>query len=173
MSRLGFVPAERVFPSVKQEALHFGWRGGTTRDMMVDADILLIAMVQLAEGVKNLIGERGANAVLRDAGRHSGAKLLESLIGKLPETVDKEEALNRTCLIMEEEGFAKSLKKEDGKIVVEEDIFSDAVEGDITKSPIVYFFIGLVEGFVQFMSEEKAVLKPESVEKGKFVFSYS
>jgi hypothetical protein len=140
---------------------------------MVDSDILLIAMVQLAEGVKNLIGERGANAVLRDAGRHSGAKLLESLIGHLPEVLDKEEALRRTCMILEEEGFAKSIRIENGNIVVEEDIFSDAVEGDINKSSIVYFFIGLVEGFVKFMSEDKAILKPESIEKGRFVFSYT
>ncbi len=140
---------------------------------MIDPDILLIATVQLAEGVKNLIGEKGANAVLRDAGRHSGAKLLESLIGHLPEVLDKEEALRRTCMILEEEGFAKSLSKEEGQVVVEGDIFSDAVEGEIEKSPIVYFFIGLIEGFVQFMSEEKAILKPNSIEKGKFVFSYS
>ena len=138
---------------------------------MIDPDILLIATVQLAEGVKNLIGEKGANAVLRDAGRHSGAKLLESLIGHLPEVLDKEEALRRTCMILEEEGFAKSLSKEEGQVVVEGDIFSDAVEGEIEKSPIVYFFIGLIEGFVQFMSEEKAILKPSTIEKDKFVFS--
>jgi len=56
---------------------------------MVDPDILVISMVELIEGVRNLIGDKGANAVLRDAGRHSGPKLLESLIGHLPEVLDK------------------------------------------------------------------------------------
>ncbi len=140
---------------------------------MVDPDILLIAMVELTEGVKNLIGDRGANAVLRDAGRHSGPRLLESLIGKLPEVLDKEEALRRTCMLLEELGFAKKLYTQDSKIIVEEDIFSDAVRTDIKESPVVYFFMGLIEGFVQFMSEDKIILTPQDIEKGKFVFSYS
>ncbi len=141
---------------------------------MIDPDILLIAMVELTEGVRNLIGDRGANAVLRDAGRHSGPKLLESLIGHLPEVLDKEEALRRSCMLIEELGFAKKVSKEDGKIVVEDDIFSDAMRNEeIGKSPIIYFFMGLIEGFVQFMSEDKVVLSPEEIKKGRFVFAYS
>ena len=141
---------------------------------MIDPDILLIAMVELTEGVRNLIGDRGANAVLRDAGRHSGPKLLESLIGHLPEVLDKEEALRRSCMLIEELGFAKKVSKEDGKIVVEDDIFSDAMRSEeIGKSPIIYFFMGLIEGFVQFMSEDKAILSPEEIKKGRFVFTYS
>ncbi len=141
---------------------------------MVDPDILLIAMVELTEGVRNLIGDKGANAVLRDAGRHSGPRLLESLIGSLPEQYDKSKAVITACSMLEEFGFAKRVAEEGGKIVVENDIFSDAIrEEEISKSPIVYFFMGLIEGFVQFMSEEKVVLSPDSVEKGKFVFSYS
>ncbi|NPA42003.1 MAG: hypothetical protein GXO18_06995 [Aquificae bacterium] len=141
---------------------------------MVDSDILLIAMVELIEGVKNLIGDRGANAVLRDAGRHSGPRLLESLIGHLPETYDKEKALTTACSMLEELGFAKKVEKGEGEIVVIEDIFSDAVrEEDMSKSPVVYFLVGLIEGFVQFMSDEKAILTPKEVQKGKMVFSYS
>ncbi|MDQ7038150.1 MAG: hypothetical protein Q9N26_02975 [Aquificota bacterium] len=141
---------------------------------MVDPDILLIAIVEMIEGVKNLIGDKGANAVLRDAGRHSGPRLLESLIGKLPEVLDKEEALRRACMMLEELGFAKKVVKEDGKITVENDIFSDAIrEETIDKSPVIYFFMGLLEGFVQFMSEDKVVLTPQDIQKGRFVFSYS
>lgn len=94
---------------------------------MVDSDILLVAFVDAIEGVKGLIGERGAGAVLREAGRHSGPKLLESLIGKLPEVIDK-------------------------------------------NTTVVHFLAGLVEGFVQFMSEEKAVVKPVKAEKGYIEF---
>ncbi len=141
---------------------------------MVDPDILLIAMVELIEGVKNLIGDKGANAVLRDAGRHSGPRLLESLIGHLPEVLGKDEALRRTCMMLEELGFAKRVVKEDGKITVENDIFSDAVRAeDIQKSPVIYFLMGLIEGFVQFMSNDKVVLSPQNIQKGMFVFSYS
>ncbi len=141
---------------------------------MVDPDILLIAMVELIEGVRNLIGDKGANAVLRDAGRHSGPKLLESLIGHLPEVLSKEEAVRRTCMMLEELGFAKKVDKDNSSIVVQEDIFSDAIRAeDIQRSPIIYFLMGLIEGFVQFMSEDKVVLSPKEIEKGKFVFSYS
>ncbi len=141
---------------------------------MVDSDILLIAMVELIEGVKNLIGDRGANAVLRDAGRHSGPRLLESLIGHLPEKYDKEKALSTACSMLEELGFAKQVEKGEGQVKIVEDIFSDAVrEEDISRSPVVYFLIGLIEGFVQFMSDDKVVLSPEHIQKGNMVFSYS
>ena len=140
----------------------------------MDPDILLIAMVELIEGVKNLIGDKGANAVLRDAGRHSGPRLLESLIGKLPEVLDKEEAVRRTCMMLEELGFAKKIEKENGTIRVQGDIFSDAVRSEnMEDSPVVYFLIGLIEGFVQFMSEDKIVLMPKEIKKGDMVFSYS
>ncbi|RLJ70617.1 hypothetical protein BCF55_0894 [Hydrogenivirga caldilitoris] len=141
---------------------------------MVDPDILLIAMVELIEGVRNLIGDKGANAVLRDAGRHSGPKLLESLIGHLPEVLEREEALRRTCMLLEELGFAKKIEKEDSTISIQDDIFSDAIRAeDIQKSPVVYFFMGLIEGFVQFMSGNKVTLSPKQIEKGRFVFSYA
>jgi len=141
---------------------------------MVDPDILLISMVELIEGVRNLIGDKGANAVLRDAGRHSGPKLLESLIGHLPEQYDRDKAINTACNMLEELGFAKKVEVSDGTIVVENDIFSDAIrEEDINKSPVVYFMIGLLEGFIQFMSEQKIFLSPKEIEKGRLVFSYS
>ena len=141
---------------------------------MVDPDILVISMVELIEGVRNLIGDKGANAVLRDAGRHSGPKLLESLIGHLPEVLDKEEAVKRTCMMLEELGFAKKVEKEDSAISVEDDIFSEAIRAeDIEKSPVVYFLMGLIEGFVQFMAEDKILLSPKEVQKGKLLFSYS
>ncbi|ADC88867.1 hypothetical protein Thal_0232 [Thermocrinis albus DSM 14484] len=141
---------------------------------MVDPDILLLAIVNMAEGVKALIGDKGAKAVMRDAGRQSGPRLLESLIGHFPEVLGREEALRRSCAILEQLGFAKSIRREDGKIVVEEDIFTDAILGEnLIDSPIVYFFAGLIEGFVSFMSNEKATLTPERVERGKIVYVYS
>jgi len=141
---------------------------------MVDPDILLLAIVNMSEGVKALIGDKGAKAVLRDAGRQSGPKLLESLIGHFPEVLDKEEALRRACIILEDLGFAKVISKEDGKIVIEEDIFTDAIVGEnVAESPIIYFFAGLIEGFVSFMSNQKPTLIPETVERGKIVYKYS
>ena len=141
---------------------------------MVDPDILILAIVNMSEGVKTLIGDKGAKAVLRDAGRQSGPKLLESLIGHFPEVLDKEEALRRACAILENLEFAQAIKKEDGKIVIEEDIFTDAIVGeDLENSPVIYFFEGLIEGFVSFMSDQKIVLVPEVVERGKIVYRYS
>uniref|UniRef100_A0A7C5SW57 Uncharacterized protein n=1 Tax=Thermocrinis ruber TaxID=75906 RepID=A0A7C5SW57_9AQUI len=141
---------------------------------MVDPDILILAIVNASEGVRALIGDKGAKAVLRDAGRKSGQKLLESLMGEFFSVLDKEEALRRACIILEDLGFAKSIKKEDGNIVIEEDIFTDAIVGEnLSDSPIIYFFEGLIEGFVSFMSDQKVTLVPEVVERGKIVYKYS
>ena len=83
---------------------------------MVDPDILLLAIVNMSEGVRALIGDKGAKAVLRDVGRKSGQKLLESLMGKFFSVLDKEEALKRACIILEDLGFAKSIKKRIGML---------------------------------------------------------
>ncbi len=141
---------------------------------MVDPHILVLAIVNMSEGVKAFIGDKGAKVVLRDAGRQSGPKLLESLIGRFPGVLDKEEALRRTCIIIEVLGFAKSVKKENGNIVIEKDIFTDAIMGEnLSDSPIIYFFEGLIEGFVSFMSDQKVTLVPEVVERGKIIYKYS
>ncbi len=141
---------------------------------MVDPDILILAMVNASEGVRALVGDKGAKAVLRDAGRKSGQKLLESLMGEFFSVLDKEEALRRACIILEDLGFAKSIKKEDGNVVIEEDIFTDAIMGEnLSDHPIIYFFEGLIEGFVSFMSDQKVTLVPEVVERGKIVYKYS
>ncbi|MEN3028862.1 MAG: hypothetical protein ABDH29_06580 [Aquificaceae bacterium] len=97
---------------------------------MVDADILLLAIVNMAEGVKSLIGDKGAKAVMRDAGKQAGPRLLESLIGHFPENLRKEEALRRACIVLENLGFAQSIKFEEGRIVAEEDVFTDAIVGE-------------------------------------------
>jgi hypothetical protein len=65
----------------------------------------------MSEGVRALIGDKGAKAVLRDAGSKSGQKLLESLMREFFSVLDKEEALRRACIILEDLGFAKSIKK--------------------------------------------------------------
>ncbi|RMH80270.1 MAG: hypothetical protein D6674_04780 [Acidobacteria bacterium] len=140
---------------------------------MIDADILLLAIVNMAEGVKNLIGDKGAKAVMRDAGKQAGPKLLESLIGHFPEVLNREEALRRSCVILEDLGFGKSIRVEGDKVVAEEDVFTDAIVGeDIINSPVIYFFAGLIEGFVSFMSDQKVVLLPEEVQRGKIVYRW-
>ena len=140
---------------------------------MVDPNILILAIVNASEGVRALIGDKGAKAVLRDAGRQAGLKLLESLMGEFSSVLDKEEALKRACIILEELGFAKSIKKENGSIVIEEDIFTDAITGEnLSDSPIIYFFEGLIEGLVFFMSNQKVTLMLEVVERGKIVYKY-
>jgi hypothetical protein len=141
---------------------------------MVDPDILISAIVNASEGVRALIGDKGAKAVLRDAGRQSGPKLLESLIEHFPEVLDKEEALGRACIILEDVGFAKSIKKENGRIVIEEDILTNAImEENLSDPPVIYFFAGLIEGLFSFMSDQKVTLVPEVVERGKIVYKYS
>ncbi|MDW8067210.1 MAG: hypothetical protein RMI50_05960, partial [Aquificaceae bacterium] len=95
-------------------------------------------------------------------------------IGHFPETLPKEEALRRACIILESLGFAKSIKIEGDKVMVEEDIFTDAILGeDLLNSPVVYFFAGLIEGFVSFMSDGKITLVPEEVQRGKIVYQYN
>ena len=141
---------------------------------MVDPDILILAIIDMSEGIRALIGDKGAKAVLRGAGRQAGPKLLENLIGHFPGVLDKEEALRRAGIILEDLGFAKSIKKENGSIVIEEDIFTDAImEENLSDSPVIYFFAGLIEGFVSFMSDQKVTLVPEVVERGKIIYKYS
>ena len=141
---------------------------------MVDSDILLTAFVDTIEGVKNLIGEKGTSAVLREAGRHSGPMLLESLIGKLPEELDVNTALKRTTAIMKELGFAEDIKVENGKVVIINDVFTEAVRENVNEnSPVVFFLAGLIEGFVSFMSNDKVILKPMKAEKGLIEFELS
>jgi predicted hydrocarbon binding protein len=141
---------------------------------MVDPDILILALVNASEGVRALIGDKGAKAVLRDAGRQAGLKLLENLMGEFFSVLDKEEALRRACIILEELGFAKSIKKENGNIVIEEDIFTDVImRENLPDSPVIYFFEGLIEGFVFYMSNQKVTLVLEVVEKGKIIYKYS
>jgi len=141
---------------------------------MVDPDILILAIVDASEGIRALVGDKGAKAILRDAGRQTGQKLLESLMGEFFSVLDKEEALRRACIILEELGFAKSIKKENGSIVIEEDIFTDAIMGEnLSDSPVIYLFEGLIEGFVSFMSDQRVVLVPEVVERGKIIYKYS
>lgn len=141
---------------------------------MIDADILLIAFVETIEGVKNLIGDRGANAILREAGRHSGPRLLESLIGNLPEILNKETALKRTCAILQELGFADEIKLENGKVILKNDIFTEALREEVSpNTPVISLLAGFIEGFVNFMSNEKIILKPLNVQKGLVEFTYS
>ncbi len=83
---------------------------------MIDPDILLLAIVNMAKGVKSLIGDKCTKAVLRDAGRQAGPKLLESLMWYLPETLTQKEALRKTCLIPLDLGFADRIEKVDGEI---------------------------------------------------------
>ncbi|WP_448588486.1 hypothetical protein [Thermocrinis sp.] len=141
---------------------------------MIDPDILILAIVDMSEGVKALVGDKGAKAVLRDAGRESGPKLLESIMGHFPEVLDKEEALRRTCIMLKDLGFAEVISKEDGKILIEEDIFTDAIVGEnVGDSPVIYFFAGLIEGFVSFMSDQKVTLIPDTVDRGRIIYKYS
>jgi hypothetical protein len=88
--------------------------------------------------------------------------------------LNKEEALKRACIILEELGFAKSIKKENGNIVIEKDVFTDIITGEnLSDSPIIYFLAGLIEGFVSFVGDQKVTLVPEVVERGKIVYKYS
>jgi predicted hydrocarbon binding protein len=141
---------------------------------MVNPEILILAMIKALEGFRALLGDKGAKAMLRDAGRQSGPKLLEKLTGEFSGVLDKEEAIKRACMILEDLGFAKSIKKEDGNIVIEEDIFTNVItEENLSDSPIIYFLAGLIEGFVSFMSDQKVTLVPEVVERGKIIYKYS
>ena len=141
---------------------------------MVDPRILILAIVDMSEGIRTLVGDNGAKAILRGAGKQTGQKLLESRMGEFSNVLDKEEALRRACIMLEELGFAKSVKKGDGNIVIEEDIFTNAImEENLLDSPVMYFFEGLIEGFVFFMSNHKVDIVPEVVEKGKIVYKYS
>jgi len=134
---------------------------------MIDPDILTISFVDTIEGIRKLIGDKGAGAVLREAGRHSGPKLLESLIGELPEIVSIKEAFSRTSRILEELGFAEEVKVDGRNITLINDIFTEAVREEVNpSSPVVFFFAGLIEGFVQFMAKERVNVKVIQARKG-------
>jgi hypothetical protein len=53
--------------------------------------------------------------------------------------------VTRACIILEGLGFAKSIRKENGNVVIEEDIFTDAIMGEnLLDSPIIYLYISLL-----------------------------
>lgn len=138
---------------------------------MIEKNILILAIVNMTEGMRNLIGDRGAKAVIRDAGKQAGPKLLESLIGHFPENLQKEEATRRACIVLEELGFAKSIQFDGSKVIAEEDVFTSFISGDnLIDAPLVYFFAGLIEGLASFMSDQRVILQPEEVQVGRIVY---
>lgn len=139
---------------------------------MVYAEVLLLALIHMCSGLRSAIGQKGTRIIMRDASRYAGYKLLESLIDQFPETLSKEEALARSCSILEHLGFAKSITFKENKIDVVQDTFTELLEEeDIHNSPIVYFLAGLIEGFVAFMSDQKVTLVPQDVQRGKIVYN--
>ncbi|MCS7083527.1 MAG: hypothetical protein NZL90_00905 [Aquificaceae bacterium] len=140
---------------------------------MIDPEILIFSIVKMAEGVKGVIGDKGSKAVLRDSGRHAGPKMFENLMGHFPETLPREDAIARTCTLMQELGFAEQVFKQDKQVVFHNDAFTPAMEGDLANSPLIYFLMGLIEGFVQYLSKEKLTLEINDVQKGIISFKYS
>ncbi|MEN3033511.1 MAG: hypothetical protein ABDH18_00790 [Aquificaceae bacterium] len=139
---------------------------------MIDPEILVFSIVKMAEGVKSVIGDKGSKAVLRDSGRQAGPKMFENIMGHFPETLAREDAILRSCVLMQELGFAEQVFKEQGQIIFHKDAFTHAMEGDLSSSPLIYFLMGLIEGFVQYLSKEKLTLEVQEVKSGSITFKY-
>jgi hypothetical protein len=121
----------------------------------VENELLLRALAALAEGVARIIGERGARAVIREAGHHA----LGSLFDWLPLRVPLEEALERAGLLLQEFGVVSGFMchLEENQVRISGSVFSPlSVEtGNPSDHPISFFLYGLYEGAVQMMSGSK------------------
>ena len=118
---------------------------------MIDGEISLKSLLFVTEGLEQMLGKNGANAVLRTAGQRAAVNLIEML----PLTLPEDEAALRTGSILTELGFIDALSMpEPGMLKISGNHIMDRLPElglqDITSSR--YYTIGLFEGFLKKMS---------------------
>jgi hypothetical protein len=118
---------------------------------MIDGEISLKSLLFITEGLEQMLGKNGANAVLRTAGQRAAVNLIEML----PLTLPEDDAAQRTGPILAELGFIDELTMLDpGTLKITGNHILEELEAVGIKGmgSARYFTIGLFEGFFKQMS---------------------
>ena len=118
---------------------------------MIDGEISLKSLLFVTESLEQLIGQHGAQSVLRTAGQRAAVNLIELL----PLTLPEDEAARRTGDILIELGFISELQMPapDTVQILGNHIYEELEElGLHATQSARYYIIGLFEGFFKQMS---------------------
>jgi hypothetical protein len=131
--------------------------------MNMDSEVSLKSLLYVAEGLEQLIGLHGAQAVLRSAGQRASASLIEML----PLTLPEDEAARRSGMLLVELGFLNGLElTAEGELIATGNHALEEVQniGLAGAQSVRFYVVGLFEGFYKQMSGSKK--KVVSVEPG-------
>ncbi len=142
----------------------------------VNAEIVLESLIYMTDGVASVIGDKGARAVMRQAGHRAAIHLLEAL----PLRVSVLEAIARVGPVLQELGFVEDVRALDSNhVVVEGNLISRTLRelasgpggskqepsGQMARHPARYYVFGLFEGMILVLSETRiAVVRDEMLE---------
>jgi hypothetical protein len=132
--------------------------------MKIDCEVSLKSLLFVAESLEQLLGQHGAQAVLRTAGRRAAS----SLIDMLPLTLPEDEAVRRSGAVLTELGFLTNLDFTEGN---ELRIYGNRVLEELRALGITgtwsvrFYVVGLFEGFYRQMSGSNR--KIVSIESGQ------
>jgi hypothetical protein len=130
--------------------------------MNMDCEVSLKSLLFVAEGLEQLIGQHGAQAVLRSAGQRASANLIEML----PLTLPEDEAARRSGMLLVELGFLNGLElSAAGELrVTGNHVMEEMQNVGLDAKSVRFYVVGLFEGFYKQMSGSKK--KVVSVEPG-------
>ena len=122
--------------------------------MNIDCEVSLKSLLFVAEGLEQLIGQHGAQAVLRSAGQRASANLIEML----PLTLPEDESARRSGMLLVELGFLAGLELSTSNElrVTGNHVLEEMQNLGLAGCQCVRFYVvGLFEGFYKQMSGSK------------------
>jgi len=122
--------------------------------MTIDCEVSLKSLLIIAESLEQLIGQHGAQAVLRSAGQQASANLIEMLPLKLSE----KDAISRSGMLLTELGFLRKLEIIDtGDLKITGNLVLELIRdlGLAGTQSMRFYVVGLFEGFFLQMSGSK------------------
>jgi hypothetical protein len=122
--------------------------------MTIDCEVSLKSLLFVAENLDLLLGQHGAQAVLRTAGQRAASNLIDML----PLTLPEDEAARRSGAILAELGFIRAfeLVNENELRISGNQVLLELQSLGLDKVQCMRFYVvGLFEGFFKQMSGSK------------------
>jgi hypothetical protein len=122
--------------------------------MTIDCEVSLKSLLFVAESLDQLLGQHGAQAVLRTAGQRAASNLIDML----PLTLPEDEAARRSGMMLVELGFLRGaeLITENEMRVTGNQVILELQSLGMDKVQCMRFYVvGLFEGFYKQMSGSK------------------
>ena len=136
--------------------------------MTIDNEIGLKSLLFITESLEQLLGQHGAQAVLRTAGQRASASLIEML----PLKVTEEEAVHRSGAMLVELGFIGEMKMSAPNVF---QIFGNYFLNELRSLGLCgsqsgrFYVIGLFEGFFKQLSgSNRKVVTVKADETGEY-----